>query len=333
MAGVVEPAVAAPAAASAVLTLGEGLGVLRTREIGSLAHLGDLAVGTGGAEGNVAIGLARLGTPVTWLGRVGDDGLGRRIARELRAEGVTVVAPVDPTAATGLLIKESPSAGRTAVTYYRAGSAGSRLSPSDLDAVDIADFALLHITGITPALSPTARATIDAVLDRATDAGIPVSFDVNHRSALWAGPGGGEAAAETYRSLAARSSIVFAGADEAALVTGIAPDDPEALARALAALGPAEVVVKLGERGAVALRDGELTGRAAVAVPVVDTVGAGDAFVAGYLAELLRGGSVADRLDLAVRTGAAACLHPGDWEGFPSRAELERPDGADPVSR
>lgn len=333
MAGVVEPGgVAAPAAASAVLTVGEGLGVLRTREIGSLAHLGDLAVGTGGAEGNVAIGLARLGTPVTWLGRVGDDGLGRRIVRELRAEGVTVVAPVDTTAATGLLIKESPSAGRTAVTYYRAGSAGSRLSPSDLDAVDIADFALLHITGITPALSPTARATIDAVLDRATDAGIPVSFDVNHRSALWAGTGDGEAS-EAYRSLAARSSIVFAGADEAALVTGLAPGDPEALARALAALGPAEVVVKLGERGAVALRDGELTGRAAVAVPVVDTVGAGDAFVAGYLAELLRGGSVADRLDLAVRTGAAACLHPGDWEGFPSRAELERPDGADPVSR
>ncbi|MEL4319405.1 sugar kinase [Leifsonia sp. YIM 134122] len=334
MAGVVEPPrTAAPAAASAVLTLGEGLGVLRTREIGSLAHLGDLAVGTGGAEGNVAIGLARLGTPVTWLGRVGDDGLGRRIVRELRAEGVTVVAPVDTTAATGLLIKESPSAGRTAVTYYRAGSAGSRLRPTDLDAVDIADFALLHITGITPALSPTARATIDAVLDRATDAGITVSFDVNHRSTLWAGAGGGEHAAETYRSLAGRSSIVFAGADEAALLTGHAPDDPEALARALAELGPEEVVVKLGERGALTLCDGELTRRAAVSVPVVDTVGAGDAFVAGYLAELLRGGSVTDRLDLAVRTGAAVCLHPGDWEGFPSRAELERPDGADPVSR
>ena len=305
--------------------------MLRTREIGSLAHLGDLVVGTGGAEGNVAIGLARLGTPVTWLGRVGDDGLGRRVVRELRAEGVTVVAPVDPTAATGLLIKESPAAGRTTVTYYRSGSAGSRLRPSDLDDVAMADHSLLHITGITPALSQTARASIDTAVDRATDAGIIVSFDVNHRAGLWTGASG--SAAETYRSLVERSSIVFAGADEAALLTGLGAHDPEALALGIAALGPAEVVVKLGERGAVALSDGVLTWREAVTVPVVDTVGAGDAFVAGYLAELLRGGSIAERLDLAVRTGAAACLHPGDWEGFPSRAELERPEGVDPVSR
>ncbi|KQX05169.1 MULTISPECIES: sugar kinase [unclassified Leifsonia] len=319
--------------ASGVLTVGEGLGVLRTREIGSLAHLGELAVGTGGAEGNVAIGLARLGMAVTWLGRVGDDGLGRRVVRELRAEGVTVVAPVDPTAATGLLIKESPSAGRTAVTYYRAGSAGSRLRPDDLDVVDIAGFALVHVTGITPALSQSARASIEAAIDRAADVGVPVSFDVNHRSALWTDVPGERSAGEVYRTLAERADIVFAGADEAALVTGLPSHDPAALARALAALGPAEVVVKLGDRGAVALRDDELTWRPAVPVPVVDTVGAGDAFVAGYLAELLRGSSVAERLDLAVRTGAAACLHPGDWEGFPSREELERPDGTDPVSR
>lgn len=135
-----------------VVTLGEALGVLRTASLGSLAQLDTLAVGTGGAEGNVAVGLARLGTPVTWLGRVGDDGLGRRVARELRAEGVDVVAIVDGGAPTGLLLKETPVPGRTLVTYHRAGSAGSRLEPADLDGLDLAAGDILHLTGITPAL-------------------------------------------------------------------------------------------------------------------------------------------------------------------------------------
>ncbi|GAA1059969.1 sugar kinase [Agromyces bracchium] len=314
-----------------MLTLGEGLGVLRTRGLGTLAHESDLVVGTGGAEGNVAIGLARLGAPVTWLGRVGDDGLGTRVVRELRAEGVTVIAPTD-AAATGLLIKETPAPGRTAVTYHRAGSAGSRLSPADLDLVDVGDFDLLHVTGITPALSATTHEAIDAVVDLARAAGVPVSFDVNHRSTLWGDPA---AASAAYRSIAARADLVFAGVDEAELVTGRAGTDasPADLARAIAELGPVEVVVKLGEAGAIALVDGEVHERAAVPVTVVDTVGAGDAFVAGYLAARLAGEDDDARLDLAVRTGAAACTHPGDWEGFPTRRELERRLGDDPVSR
>lgn len=314
-----------------VLTLGEGLGVLRTRGIGSLAHESDLAVGTGGAEGNVAIGLARLGSPVTWLGRVGDDGLGTRVARELLAEGVHVVAPVDAAAPTGLLIKESPAQGRTVVTYHRTGSAGSRISPADLDLVDIAAHDLVHVTGITAALSASARDTIDAVVDRARRAGVPVSFDVNHRGSLW--PDEAEASAY-YRSLAAQADLLFAGADEAVLVTGLPESDPAPLAHAIAELGPTEVIVKLGAAGALALADGRLEQRPAVPVQVIDTVGAGDAFVAGYLAARLAGEPITARLNQAVRTGAAVCTHPGDWEGFPTRRDLERgsSDG-DPVRR
>lgn len=312
-----------------VLTIGEGLGVLRTHGIGTLAIERELAVGTGGAEGNVAIGLARLGVPVTWLGRIGDDGLGARVVRELRAEGVSVVAPVDPAAPTGLLLKETPSAGRSVVTYHRSGSAGSRLRPEDLEAVDLGAHSLLHVTGITPALSASARACIDVAIDLAREAGIAVSFDVNHRSRLWSA----EAAVETYRDIARRSDIVFAGTDEAALLTGLPDDDAAALAAAIAAFGPREVVIKLGERGALALLDDRVTSRDAIPVAVVDTVGAGDAFVAGYLSERLRAASVEARLETGVRTGAAACTHPGDWEGFPTRRELDRVAGSDPVSR
>ncbi len=311
-----------------VLTIGEGLGVLRTRELGSLAQVPDLMVGTGGAEGNVAIGLARLDVSVTWLGRVGDDGLGRRVVRELRAEGVNVVAPVDDEAPTGLLIKERPTGGRTTITYHRAGSAGSRIRPSDLNAVDFSSFSLLHLTGITPALSPSARETVRVAVDRAREAAVPISFDVNHRSSVWLG----EDPAAVYRELVSAAQIVFAGDDEAGLVAPESTSDPLERAAAIALLGPRDVVIKLGEHGAVAFVDGQATRRDAVPVTVVDTVGAGDAFVAGYLAEWVRGRPVADRLELAVRTGAAVCGHPGDWEGFPTRAELEA-DCSDPVRR
>ncbi|AYF98390.1 sugar kinase [Protaetiibacter intestinalis] len=310
-----------------LVTLGEALGVLRTPGIGTLARLDTLTVGTGGAEGNVAIGAARLGAAVTWIGRVGDDGLGQRILRELRAEGVEVRAAVD-TAATGLLLKETPTPGRTRVTYHRAGSAGSRLSPADLDGLALGAHDILHLTGITPALSVSAAAAVRHAAELARAAGATVSYDVNHRAALWAPA----EAVPVHRELVALADIVFAGDDEARLVLGSDSRDPEVLARGLAALGPREAVVKLGEAGAVALVDGRLLRRDAIPVPtVVDTVGAGDAFVAGYLAERLAGAPPEERLALAVATGAAACLHPGDWEGAPTRAELCT-DG-DPVIR
>lgn len=320
----------------AVLTMGEGLAVLRAREPGSLAMASDLVVGTGGAEVNVAIGLARLGMPVTWVGRVGRDDFGRRVVRELRAEGVEAIAPIDEHAATGLLVKSTPVPGRTEVVYYRAGSAGSRLVRTDLDGIDMAGFSLVHVTGITPALSPSASDAVDALVARARDAGVPVSFDVNHRSRLWHDP---SAAAERYRGLAARADIVFAGHDEASMLLGRRAD-PAELARAIAGGGPREVVVKLASQGALAYattEDGPVVHRRdAESVAVVDTVGAGDAFVAGYLAERVVGEPIDVRLKTAVRAGAAACMHAGDWEGAATRAELARlfeGEPSDPVQR
>lgn len=313
---------------SRVLTVGEGLGIVRTREIGSLETVSDLVLSTGGAEANVAIGLARLGTAVSWLGRVGDDAVGRRVTRELRAEGVDVIARIDPTGSTGVLMKSSPVPGRTEVINLRAASAGSRLSPADLDSVNLALYGIVHVTGITPALSPSAAATITELLDRARKAGVLVSVDLNHRSRLWANQ---SEAISSHLALVASADILFAGDDEAQLLVGAA-DNPEALATRLQLKGPAEVVIKLGARGAVALVDGLTLRCGARPASVVDTVGAGDAFVAGYLAELLRGGSLEQRLNVATRTGAAACMNPGDWEGAPTRVDLERVH-LDPVSR
>jgi 2-dehydro-3-deoxygluconokinase len=311
----------------AVVTLGETMGLLRAASIGSLEHVSDFQLHIGGAESNVAIGVARLGRPAVWMGRVGDDGVGRRVLRELRAEGVTAGAVVDPEARTGLMLKETPTSGRTRVSYYRAGSAGSRIGIDDLDFDAIESAGVLHVTGITLALSESAEQAVFAAIGAAVAAGVPVSFDVNHRPALW----GDRDPAPLYRRVAERSTIVFAGADEAELLVG--SGSPEQLAARIADVGPAQAIVKLGEDGCVASIDGEALSAPAEKITPLDTVGAGDAFVAGYLVALLDGLAPADRLRQGARCGAFACLGPGDWESLPRRADLDAVGSADPVIR
>ncbi|MGX9347273.1 sugar kinase [Microbacterium sp. KNMS] len=312
-----------------VVTLGETMALLRTRELGSLRHLSDLSCGIGGAESNVAIGLRRLGVDASWLGRVGDDAFGERVVREIRAEGVDVRAVVDGGAPTGLMVKERPSSTSTVVRYYRAGSAGSRLEPADLPAGWIEDAALLHVSGITALISDTARAALLSAIDRARDAGATVSFDVNYRSAL----APAEAAGPILRSVAERADLVFGGEDELVL---LAPEgDAENAATRLLSSGVGEVVVKRGADGATLLSPAGRVEAPGHAVDVVDTVGAGDAFVAGYLSALLAGMDAAARLARANVCGGLACTTPGDWEAGPTLREIERfgASGADPVAR
>ena len=310
-----------------VVTLGETMGLFIAEEPGRMTHVDRFRFGIGGAESNVAIGLRRLGTPAAWIGRVGADGEGDTVLRELAAELVELHVVVDDEAPTGLMIKTRPVGGLTRVEYRRAGSAGSRLSPADIPDAVVRAASVLHVTGITPALSPSARAAVDHAVTVAKEAGVLVSFDVNHRSALWST----ETAAPIYVALAQRADIVFAGVDEARLlVPDVADDD---LLGALAALGPSQVILKLGADGCRALIGGILHEIAAVPVTAVDSVGAGDAFVAGYLSELTSGGDASARLAVAVRAGAFACLGYGDWESLPRRADLADFDASDPVAR
>lgn len=312
-----------------VVTLGETMALVRTAEIGSLRHAHALAFGIGGAESNVAIGLARLGVATSWLGRVGDDSLGERVAREIRGDGVAVHAIIDPDAATGLMVKERPSAASTAVHYYRAGSAGSRLRPEDLPDGWLDGASLLHVTGITPLLSETARAALHVAVDRARLADMTVSFDINYRSAL-ASP---RTAGPVLRELAERADIVFGGAEEFAILY---PESSVADAAArLRDAGCTTTVLKQGSDGASVFIGGSVVAASGFAIEPVDTVGAGDAFVAGYLSALLDGLDLDAVLRRANACGAMACLVPGDWEAAPTLRDLERfLDGdSDPVRR
>jgi len=301
-----------------LLAVGETMALLAAPQIGRLRHATSLTLGVAGAESNVAIGAQRLGWSAAWVGRVGDDELGELVVSKIRAEGVDVGGVVrDPDAPTSLMLKERRTAGMVRVRYYRRNGPGARLQPGDLDPAQIAAAGVLHLTGITPALSDSARATVDHAVELARSAGVPVSFDLNYRSALWPP----EEAAVVCRDLAARADLVFAGDDEAQLL-GL-EGDPAELARGLAGLGAGHAVVKLGERGAVALVDGAVHAVDPVPVQALDPVGAGDAFVAGYLVETLTGRAVQERLRTAAACGAFAVTVPGDWEGMPSREELE----------
>lgn len=301
-----------------LVTVGETMALLTGPQIGRLRHATGMTLGIGGAESNVAIGVARLGLPSAWIGRVGDDELGEMILARIRAEGVDVGGAVrDPEAPTSLMLKERPLPGVSRVTYYRRNGPGSRICPSDLDEARIGAAGVLHITGITPALGPSALRTVGRAVELARARDVKVSLDVNHRTALWSP----DEARPVLRELVRRCDILFAGDDEAEIL-GVA-GEPGEQARSLASMGPQDVVVKLGARGAVGWIDGEPRTVAALPVTAVDTVGAGDAFVAGYLAGYLRGKPAADRLRTAVACGAFAVSTPGDWEGFPMARDLE----------
>ena len=295
-----------------VFTFGETMGLVAADGIGPLEYARSFTLGIGGAESNVAVGVTRLGGAATWLGRVGPDATGDLIERRLRNEGVTTHAIRDE-AFTGLMVRYRRSGEQTHVDYHRAGSAGSRLNPTDLPRAEIEAAAVLHVTGITPALSDSARAAVFQAIETARAAGVTVSVDVNYRSKLWSRYD----AAPVLLDLVSRADMVFASPDEAAIFVR-----PGAAVDGLAALGPKEVVVKDGARGCTALIDGFRFALPALPVTVIDPVGAGDAFVAGYLAERLVGAEPEQRLRTAIAAGAFAVTVPGDCEGLPRRADL-----------
>ena len=310
-----------------VVTLGECLASFVATDPGPLAESRGFVRNVAGAEANVAVGLARLGHAVAYLGRVGADGFGTAIVRALRGEGVDVShLAIDDAARTGVMFRERRALGAMDVVYHRAGSAGSRVTAQDVDrAVDDGVFdgaRWVHLTGITPALSDTAREATSRALEAGRHAGTTISLDINLRRRLWSD----EKAAPVIRDLASQVDVVLGSPDELALVADLDPDaSPDRLAAAVVALGPGTVVAKLGRDGALGLE-----GKAPVMEPgivvdqVVDPVGAGDAFCAGFIAGRLDGVDLPTALRMGNACGALAVAASGDQSGLPDRDELAR---------
>ncbi|GLX97195.1 sugar kinase [Herbidospora sp. NBRC 101105] len=296
-----------------VLTFGETMAALRAD--GPIRLGGGMRLSVAGAESNVAIGLARLGHPVRWAGLVGDDETGELVLRTLRAEGVDLThARADRRGPTGLVLFERRVGELTRVIYHRAGSAASFLSPADvLPALDPPPV-ILHVTGVTPALGPNPAEAVRA----AVASGVPVCLDVNYRARLW----DRATAAATLRPLASSLAVVIASDDELDLVAPAAATTERDRVAALLDAGVRDVVVKRGADGATGCTATETVHAPARPVRVADVVGAGDAFVAGYLSGMLDDLDLPGRLARAVTVGAFAVASAGDWEGLPARSEL-----------
>ncbi|MDO3705198.1 sugar kinase [Micromonospora sp. C28SCA-DRY-2] len=299
-----------------VVTVGESMVVLSPAAGMPLEAADRLAVAVGGAESNVAVALAGLGHRTAWVSRVGADPFGRLVVRRVAAAGVDVrPVTVDQRASTGLYLKD-PGPDGTDVHYYRAGSAASRLTPAVLADARLAGARLLHLSGITPALSPSCRALVERAVTTRPLAGALVSFDVNHRPRLW--PAG--RAAPVLHRVADRADVVFVGLDEARRLWG--SGDPAAVRRLLP--GPDLVVVKDAAVGATALpRAGAASFVPTLRVPVREPVGAGDAFAAGFLSALLRGAGVDAGLRLGHLTAARVLAVAGDTAPPADRGHLD----------
>lgn len=269
----------------------------------------------GGAESNVAMYLAGLGHDVAWASRVGDDAPGRRVTGTVAAAGVdTSLVDVSGRAPTGVYFKDPGPAG-TRVHYYRSGSAATEMDRSLVPRLAAAGPGLLHLSGITPALSAGCADLVEhLLLDRPLGA-TRLSFDVNHRPVLWDGD-----AAGTLLRLARAADVVFVGLDEAQALWGC--DDARDVHRLVGA-GPV-LVVKDGEVGAMTFAEDGETAVPAVPVDVVEPVGAGDAFAAGWLSAALRGQDHERRLRTGHLLAGVALTSPADVATPPARAEVDR---------
>ena len=303
-----------------LVTLGETCVALVARSRGPLRYATEFERRPGGAESTVAAGVARLGHGAGWMSRLGADEFGAYILGLMRSEGVdTAAVRIDPHARTGVFFRDNRADGRSSVIYYRKHSAFAGFEPDDLDEDYIASARILHLTGITPGLSPSCRAATLRAIEIARANGVTVVFDPNYRAALWPP----EVARPCIEDLMRRADHVLAGREDLVKLTGLAEE--RAQLDYLHALGLPSVVLKLGARGAVlSCAGGAERVEGYGAEPAFDRFGAGDAFAAGYISALLDGRSRREAIALGNAVAGWSVRLPGNIESLPDRNDLRQ---------
>lgn len=301
-----------------VVTFGESMVLFGPDSSGPLRYVQNFNKSIAGAESNVAIALAKLGHDVGWFSKLGNDEFGRYIQATIRGEGVDVSRVIfEPEKSTGILFKERFMHSNPNVYYYRKDSAASTLKPEELDENYIKDAKILHITGITPALSESCRGTLFKAIEIAKANNVLVSFDPNIRLKLWSK----EEAIPILLEIAKQSDIIFPGIDEGEMLLGLTK--PQAIAETFMNMGCSVVAVKLGKEGCYVADkvSGVYIDSYKLENPQ-DTVGAGDGFAAGFLSGMLRELDFRECGEYANGVGAMAVLVKGDMEGYPNFEQL-----------
>jgi 2-dehydro-3-deoxygluconokinase len=314
----------APTRPHRVVTFGEAMIRLTPPGNERLERVSSLALTVGGAELNTAVGLACLGVEASWVSALPTTALGRMITRQAKANGVDVsgVAWVGEDAGrTGLyFLEEGLDPRPSSVTYDRKDSALARVKPGTFDWASLVDGAsLIHISGITLAISPSVRAEAMEAVRVANQRGVMVSFDLNYRSKLWS-----EAEArQAFVEIIPRVDVLFASRGALRTFYGLEGAYEDVLRQAIEKLGVAAVTVnRKRAKGSRRLKltsmamgqSGVLASSEPRDIEVLDRLGGGDAFAAGFLASYLDN---PHGLTRAVSLGAAACAlkhtMPGDF--------------------
>lgn len=311
-----------------VITIGESMVLFQPSLGGQIPYAPFYTSSVGGAESNFATALTRLGVKTKWISHLGQDPFAKIILSALSGEGVDIsdVKQV-PNSRTAVFFKESKGYGDPNVYYYRNSSAASEMKKSDVQDNWFDEARHLHVTGITLALGEGTTDMIREVMTRAREKGMTVSFDPNIRRKLLSI----EEAREKILSLIPLADIFLPGVDEAELLLG--KKSNQEYLQTFNEMGAKVVVLKLGEEGSHTRY-----GREEVIEPpfkvsqVIDTVGAGDAFAAGFISAILDETTPMDPASLkrsvpeAARRanvlGALATQFKGDWEGNPTLEEL-----------
>ncbi|CNF68670.1 carbohydrate kinase%2C PfkB family protein [Mycobacterium tuberculosis] len=294
-----------------LVTVGEGLLEVGVRGDLPAEYLGR---GFGGDVANVAVMAALMGARTRLLTRLGADAPGRLLMEFWRRSQVDVGrVAVDPSAPTGVYVNAVRQGGHT-FDYYRSGSAATRLSADDIDGRLLEDAGVLHVSGISLAISGSAAGAAERAAELARERGAAVTFCVNHRPMLRPDP-------DRDLAFARASDTVIMSSEDARAVFGT--DRLERIRAGLGA-GPREIVLTDGAAGAAVEAGGEIHRVAAPPVAVVDTAGAGDALAGAYLAGRLAGAAPPQALEPAVVAAALSCRRPGCARSYPSAEEVER---------
>jgi 2-dehydro-3-deoxygluconokinase len=281
-----------------VLTVGESMIRLSVPQGHLLSVETNYEVNVAGAESNVSVGLARLGYHVRWLSRLTDNVLGRRIVQELGSQGVDCSSVVwtDQDRIGTYYVEFGATPRPTQVLYDRANSAASNMTADTFDLAQVEQAKVLHLTGITAAISDGCYQLIEALLDTAKRVGTHVVFDVNFRGKLWTP----EQCAAKLSPLFDRVDTLLLSWQDAQTVFSMSGEPEKAIYDLRNRFKVSQIGLTVAQAGAIGLAGGSLFKAAGYPVQIVDRIGAGDAFAAGVISGLLR-----DDFELGLRYGVA----------------------------
>lgn len=304
-----------------VLLVGEPMGLFMAQAEGPLEEVRGYDLAVAGAELNVAIGLSRLGHKVSYVTKLGHDFIAKVIVELMDQSGIsTEFTTYSDDRPSGIMFKSLKPGGDPDIFYLRKGAAASTLSPADIDAIDFSEYRHVHMTGITPALSDSTRAAAARMFERAREEGITVSFDPNLRPQLWPSR---QAMVDFMNESAAKADYVLPGVSEGRLLMGEPEATPEQIADFYLSSGAGCVIVKVGARGAYySNRTESGWGRVFPAREVVDTVGAGDGFAAGFISAMIEGLPLGECVSRGNAVGSMQVQVRGDNEGLPTTEQL-----------